>query len=256
MLNRLIAVCFIILLSLSLGSCNRYSKEIPTGSPFSASNVYANPEYNHTKLLKAVLMPIHNPNHDEGVVRYEKEFVSAALKNFGKFNYFHMQYDAQAVSRLDDDSMIDLETGQFHRMKLGEVGREYHAQGILKISIAEFRPFFPMFIKIKSSLVDTQTGETIWVFDHVYDVSDANVVNGMKVWWNTNKAGGSKFLKFNSALNRPSAFLDYVFYSMARSYGDIRVRNLEAIEKQRREEMTEAEEVKHLQKSGGGYFSW
>ncbi|SCA58498.1 hypothetical protein AB751O23_AD_00140 [Chlamydiales bacterium SCGC AB-751-O23] len=247
---------FAAILMFSLCSCNVYKKEIPTGSPYKLSNVYASPSYDHSQVVKTVLMPIHNPNQDEGVSRYEKELISSALKNFGKFNYFHMQYDASAASRMSDEGTIDLQTGEYHRMKLGELGREYHAQSILKVSVSEFRPFFPMFIKIKSSLVDTQTGEAIWVFDHVFDISDADVINGMKVWWNSTKAGGDKFLKFNSAVNRPSAFLDFVFYSIAKSYGDIRVRNLEAIQKQKIVEKSERDELKSLQKSGGYHFSW
>lgn len=247
MRTKLSFFCTLAFLLAVLSACHPFKKEIPTGSPFKLDNVYASPTYDHGKIVKALMLPIDNPRADDGVVRYEKEFISASLKNFGKFNYFFLQYDQDFSKIAQANDAIDVKTGKFHRMKLGEIAREYQAQALIKVSVSEFRPFFPMFIKVKASMIDVQTGEVVWVIDQVFDASDADIVNGMRMWWNSTKAGGNDSLRFNSALNRPSAFLDYVFYSLAKSYGDVRARNLEAIDSEQRNASKNRAELSNIQ---------
>lgn len=235
------------LLYLFLGGCQVYKKEVPTGSPMQIDNVYANPSYDHGFIKKVVLLPILNPNERKGVVQYREEITLSVMRNFGKFNYFNIQYDKnyEAVSA---GEAVNVDTGAYHRLKLGELGREYHAQGILQVTVSEFKPFFPLVMKVKSTLVDANSGEIVWVFDHVFDASDAEVINGMRIWWNTRKAGGDPSMHFISAKNRPGAFIDYICYMMARSYGDMRVVNLKAIERQEKEEQRKEREVVKMQK--------
>jgi hypothetical protein len=215
-----------IFLLISVG-CTRYAKEVPTGAPMRVDNVYANPYYDHSKLLNVLILPVDNFMERDELEFHRSQLTTAILRNWGKFNYFNVQFDPHYMETAG--RIVDVDTGRLDRSKLGEVGRTYGAHAVLQISIDEFRPFPPMRMKVKAVLLDANTGERAWSFDHTFDSDDAEVVNALRYWWNTRMAGGDPRNRFEVSRVRPSVFANFVFYTMARSYGEKRVRNVEVI---------------------------
>lgn len=213
---------------LILGGCTRYDKEIATGPPPPLHNVYANPTYDHSRLANVLLLPIDNFMVNESVEFHRKELTQSILRNFGKFNYFNISYDRYYPEKAG--RLLNLVTGEMDRIQLGEVGQTYRAQGVLQVMIDEFRAYPPMRLKVKAALIDTNTGERVWEFDHVFDADDSQVVNGMRIWWNTRVAGGDPRNRFEIGSLRPTVFANYVFYEMAQTYGKARVKNQKVVE--------------------------
>ena len=79
-----------------------------------------------------------------------------------------------------------------------------------------------MHITVRASLFDANRGDRIWSIDQVFDASDANVFNAIRLWWNDRKAGGTE-IRFEDRIVESTLFLDYVFYSVAESYGRSRI---------------------------------
>ena len=220
----------LLLLIVLFVGCHRYSKEIPTGAPMSFNNVYASPTYNHSKVMNLLILPINNVFQINELEAHRKEITLAVLRNFGKFHYFNLQYDRDFSKK--SDAVVDLETGKVDRVKLGAIGGEYRADAVFQMSISETQVFPPMRMNVKAAIIDTQTAEIIWAFDHVYDTDDANIVNAMRVWWNSRIAGGSYKNRFDQATVRPSLFFNFVFYTMARTYSKARVENSVVVEQE------------------------
>lgn len=216
---------------LMVSGCRTYLKEVPTGEPMQVDNIYASPTYDHSKILNLLVLPINNPLEDQEVDLHRDSLRLSVLRNFSKFNYFNVQFDKRFHEMTDE--LIDLETGIYDRAKVGAIGQEYNAQALMQISIDEFRAYPPMRMKIKAMIVDSESGERVWAFDHVFDTDDANVMNAMRRWWNTRIAGGDVRNRFELSTVRPSIFTSFVFYSMAKSYGRARLDNVASIERQK-----------------------
>lgn len=214
-------------------SCNTYKKEIPTGLSHTVDNTYSDPTYNHEKLTNVLLLPIENPLESHLVDRYNMTLANSAIRNFSKFNYFNISYDSD--SPLPAGKVLDLNKETMDRSLLGALGQEHHVQGVLQMSITDFNPYPSMRMHVKARLVDVETGQVVWTVDETFDTDDANVFNAMRIWWNSHKAGGNPFNRFDVTVLNPSFFMDYVFYSIAESYGKSRVVYVREIERAQNE---------------------
>ena len=243
--------CFfacILMVGVAVGGCRPCVEADPTGCSIEIDNVYADPAYDHGEIVNVLVLPFDNPMHITDFKLHHDELVHALLRNFGKYHYFNLQFDPF----FDEFSgrLINLDTGKMERLKLGAVGQEYNADAVLKVSINDYRAFPPMRMRIKAMLVDANTGEKVWAFDHVFDTDDADVVNDIRRWWNSNIAGGDKRRnRFALATVRPSMFNNYVFERMAQSYASTRVDNVRKVQYQAAEEA--AFEAEFNQMHGG-----
>lgn len=240
---------FIAFLFVALGmvSCRTYKKQIPTGSAFRTENVYVSLSYDHSKILNVFLLPLENPYEDPDLEVQRSDLSTSLLRNFAKFHYFHINCD-KSFSLENRQKIVDLETGKIDAFKVGALGREYNAQAIMKVSISEYRPYFPMRMNIRALLLDSLTGERIWAFDEIFDSDDAEVVNGMRYWWNSRIAGGDETNRFSLSKLRPSFFMNYIFYTMADSYARTRVKNVKAIERLKVLEERKVKSIKEKEK--------
>lgn len=219
---------FLAWILLGITACNPYSKEIPTGRPLKIDNVYTNPSYDYTQLVNVLLLPIGNPLENTSVQSHKQTLVNEIIRNFSKFHYFNIQYDTK--NNIVPGSIVNLSTDSVNKAALGALGEKYHAQGILKIDVVELQVFAPMRIHVKASLLDSNKGDLLWAIDQVFDADDAEVMNGLRMWWNTRMAGGDDYNRFEIKKITPSFFLNYVFYSVADSFGRSRVKNVLAID--------------------------
>ncbi|MDF2576921.1 MAG: hypothetical protein K0S74_405 [Chlamydiales bacterium] len=212
-----------------ISSCHPYQKQIPTGFSIKLENVYANPKYDHSKVNNVLCLPIQNPLRNQQLIFAQNDIKLSLLRNFGKFNYFNIQYPTHMEESMGE--VVNLDTGTINRLKLGAIGEQFSTQAILQVSIMDYRPFTPMRLQLKAVLVDCQTGEKVWAADQVFDAQDAHVINGMRIWWNTYVAGGNANQRFSTSMINPSFFIDFALFNLAQSYGDARVKNTEAIDK-------------------------
>lgn len=220
-------------LLLCLVSCQTVVREVTTGQPLVIQNVYANPTYPHHELFQVLLFPLQNPLNDEWVHFHRHRLTKRVLSNFGKFHYFSLQYDPQFI--LPSEEILNLHHYDVHRMKLGAIGDQYHVQAVLIMSILDFSPFPPMHLQLHALLLDANMGERIWECKQTFDLRDTEVINRMRLWWNTRRSGGLEKESFTASLIEPNVFVDFVFYILAKSYGEVRIENARLLEKAREE---------------------
>ncbi len=245
-MQKLLRVAVLCALLGGISGCHPYKKQIPTGEPKRIQNAYSSPKYDHTHLLNVLVLPVDNPMRLNAVEMQEKEILLSVVRNMGKFNYFNLQ-------TLDEDQLapgtiIDLEAGEVNRLKLGELGKDHNAQAVLKVSVQDYQTFAPLRIKIKAALVDSQTGERIWAIDEVFDSQDAEVINGMRIWWNTRISAGGSNTNYDFLANHisPGFFLNYVLYEVAQSYSEMRIANMKAVAQEREKLMQEQARVEEM----------
>jgi len=219
----------LIFCCISSTSCQFYSKEIPTGFPIKLENVYINTQYDHASIANVLILPVANPWLNKQVDRYKIDIAQSIARNFGKFQYFNTYYPTDIASSIKN--VIDVDIGTFNRIQMGELGQQFHAQVVLQVSLSDFKTYPPMKSHVKALLIDVNTGEKIWSVDQVFDTSDAKIINGMRIWWNTYRAGGAPQERFDANLQSPRFFIDFVFHSIAQSYGDARIKETNSIKK-------------------------
>jgi TolB-like protein len=229
-----------LLLGLCLTGCHPVGREIPTGDAIAINNVFADPSFKHSEIQNVLLLPIDNFMELDTIEFHRNTLTTSVLRNFGKFNYFNVFYDRHFAAT--SGRIIDLDAARLDRTQLGEVGVTYGVQALLQLSIDEFQAYPPMRMKVKATLYNANTGERFWAFDHVFDTDDAEVVNSMRLWWNGRIAGGDIKNRFEVSRVRPTLFANYVFYTMAQSYGDARMTNLHVVEELREKAKKERRE--------------
>jgi hypothetical protein len=190
-------------------------------------NAYAKPGFCHADIKNVLLLPVENSMEIEDLEFHREEVLLSILRSFGKNNYFNVQYDRE-YSAVGGE-IVNLDTGAMDRIALGEIGRVYNVDAVLKVDVAEYRAFAPMRMKVKAWLVTTDTGERIWAFDHVFDMDEQSVVNAYRIWWNCKLEGGDPKNRYGVSRVRPSLFSNFVFHSMAKTYETERVHNVAAI---------------------------
>lgn len=240
-MDRLLTVLFVFLLV----GCHSYKKEIPTGRNMKMTNSVAHPTYDHGKIMNLLVLPIDNTYKDESVALHHQDLTMSAIRNLSKFNYFNVQYDPH-FSAVAANDIVNLATGFIDPVRIGAVGEEYNAQGVMQISIDEFQAFAPMRLKLKAVIIDTETGERVWAFDQTFDADDASVINAMRIWWNTRIAGGDPRNHFDITMVRPSIFSNFAFFSMARSYAEARVRNVDYADRMAKERIEQERELQEM----------
>lgn len=221
--KRTLFLLFIACICMGISSCNPYKKQIPTGFPIEIKNVYTNPQYDHSRITSVLALPIDNPSEQATTKFAALELQKTILRNFGKFNYFNIHTPNKVYDQIK--SPINLDSGTIDRLRIGALGDEYYVQGILHVSISDYRPYSPMHMHVKAILVDSSSGEKVWSIDQVFDMKDANVVNGFRCWWNSERSGGLPNSRFSMDLQNPNVFTEFVFHSIAKSYGLHRVKN-------------------------------
>lgn len=232
MKNRTYLIGALLVLATVFSSCRPCVEARPTGCPIVLNNVYTNPDYPHDQVVNVLLLPIDDPMCNADLSFHKDEIIQAVLRNFGKMHYFNLQYDHHFHDISSD--FMSLSTGYVDRLKLGALGCEYNVQAVLVISVVDYRPYPPMQMHVKAMLLDVASSEQLWGFDHVFDFDDANVVNDMRIWWNSHIMGGDTLRnRFDLALVRPSMFQNYVFYRVARSYGESRENDAHLAEMER-----------------------
>ncbi len=225
--QALLKICMGVCILLTLAGCHPYTKQIPTGPAFKADNVYTNPSYDYKKLTNVTLLPVVNPLDNRMVNLYHKMLATTTLRNFTKFKYFNIHFDPD--TKVKTDTLINLDTNQIDRAAIGALGDKLNTQAMLQLTVTDLQVFPPMHISVKAALIDVENGERIWAFDSVFDTEDANVMNALRMWWNTHMAGGDHFNRFDIQKLNPSFFLNYVFYTMAESFGESRIKDVKNI---------------------------
>jgi hypothetical protein len=206
-----------------LPSCRPYTKEVPSGRPLQLQQVYANPSYDYTKLARVALLPLENPRSERSIFIHQNQLELKLLSNFSKRGDIDLYpVDPEKVS---EAQVISLEANRIDRFLTGNIGNEFNAQGILYVSCVHFHPYPPMQMHLKALMVDTQTGERIWSVDQVFDQNDANVINGMRHWWNGQRAGGLSVERFEVSSISTNSFADYCFFCLANSFTNERIKN-------------------------------
>jgi hypothetical protein len=234
------------LLALGVGGCKKYDDVSVLRTPMPYDNVYANPGYDHAHILNVLVLPLDNPMCDEEIERNNDQFMQSILSSFGKYNFFNVHNDPHFKETAGE--IINLNTGFIDRAKLGEIGRIYNADAVIQIAITDYQPFEPMRMKVKGALIDTNTGERVWHFDHTFDGDDQAMVNALRCWYNQNMAGGDKTTKFDVSKIRPSVFQSFIFTSMAEAYEYTRLRNTIAIEEEKERRRQERQELEKIRK--------
>lgn len=242
--QRLKSCLSVFFLFVTLASCRPYEKEVPTGSPLTPENVYSNVAYDHSQVVNVLMLPIENTYGNPSVSELYEELGSSLLLNFSKFHYFNLFKEKELTTR---DTIIDLGSSQVDRFKMGALAKANNAQAVLKVEISDFQPYYPMVMRVRGLLLDAFTGERIWEFSQVFDSDDAEVINAMRYWWNARMAGGDRSNRFDLSKLRPKFFMNYVFYTMADSYGSSRVANVQALKKQAKEDVRKEKRLEKKQ---------
>ena len=90
----------------------------------------------------------------------------------------------------------------------------YDADAVLFTEITHFRPYRPIAIGVRSSLVDLESGQVIWAFDDLFDSGEPSVSAGAKRFHLAHSRNVYPLHSAEVVLQSPTFFSKYVAYEM------------------------------------------
>lgn len=220
---------FLVALLAFVSGCRPYEKEIPTGKPLAMDKVYTHTSYDFAQIKRVLLLPIHNLREQTTVSMHRDKLELLLLSNFAKIGL--LEVEVMPYSDISSHKVVNLTKNEIDRALIGAISQEYHVDAVMHMSILNFNPFPSMQLHIRAVLLDSQTGQTVWSLEQVFDQNDANMINGMRYWWNKKRAGGFETERFAVSSINPQAFVDYCYYEMANTLAAQRIKNKEDIAK-------------------------
>jgi hypothetical protein len=106
---------------------------------------------------------------------------------------------------------------------LTKLRADYGVDGVLFTDLTHYRPYLPISIGMRSKLIDVQTGEVRWAFDHLFDTSNiatAREAEGYYLTTTTPSRAVEHGLDSTAILQSPSRFTKYVAWEAFRSLLD------------------------------------
>ena len=97
------------------------------------------------------------------------------------------------------------------------VRKVYDADAVLFTEITHFRPYRPIAIGVRSSLVDLESGQVIWAFDDLFDSGEPSVSAGAKRFHLAHSRNVYPLHSAEVVLQSPTFFSKYVAYEMFRT---------------------------------------
>ena len=106
---------------------------------------------------------------------------------------------------------------------LATLRADYGVDGVLFTDLTHYRPYLPISIGMRSKLIDAQSGQIRWAFDHLFDagnVATAKEAAGYYLTTTTPSPSVEHGVDAAAVLQSPSRFTKYVAWEAFRSLLD------------------------------------
>ncbi len=95
---------------------------------------------------------------------------------------------------------------------LGRVARETGAQAVLFLDITQSKSYPPLVLSFRTRLIDTTTGETVWMADEIFDSAHVPTARAARRHARANSNGPGDH--GHGLLQSPTRFADYAFQAI------------------------------------------
>lgn len=120
------------------------------------------------------------------------------------------------VVQLPRETMLEVEasdpakTGEYQVEALIAVGRRFRADAIVFGRVTAARSYYPQTLGLRTEMVSTKTGATLWEVDAMYDAGDRDVENAVRLHFEKEVAHYTESEDWRTILLSPSRFAGFV----------------------------------------------
>ncbi len=169
------ALGILVLGLLILGGCQA------TLSPKSSSSLSFNKSasFNTVQIRRVLLLPFEYTTDREAVIDEVTEAFVVELRKIGSF---------EVVVPTGDKSLLFLEQdvwvkGSVNFASALALRNKYDVDAIVFGNITHYRPYEPMLLGVKVSMISTDTGDVVWSADGVFDSNENDVAELVKQYF-------------------------------------------------------------------------
>jgi hypothetical protein len=100
--------------------------------------------------------------------------------------------------------------GEMSRETILAIAKRHQADGLLYGTITRYRPYEPMALGLRVSLVSAGAGDLVWEADGLFDTQDARVTQDLHNWYANRVSDRDRLDDWRSVLLSPARFTTYV----------------------------------------------
>ncbi len=200
----------IVLVGCASPRLDRELGDIPLGSQYAPSNLYAVselPEY----INRVAVLPVFFP---KGIEIDDQEFdgvVQAELRRIGRFEIVEVSPDV-LFSIIGSRRISTL--GAVPESLIEYIKTRLKADGILQTDLTSYRPYRPFEVGIRCRLYDLSTNSPLWAIDEVMNAGDKEVHIGSRRYSLDEIHNKYPFEDSYSALRSPNRFAAFTVHTL------------------------------------------
>lgn len=146
---------------------------------YETENYYISPDPADLYLKRVILVPFYNDTEFEGVDEQVTETFRVELEKMHRFEIIPAGKYAKVLK--EQNFFTD---GEYDQTKLYMVARALNANGLIFGAVKQYKPYKPLMLGIKATLIRADTGKVVWATDDTFDCARKNVATKAIVYYN------------------------------------------------------------------------
>lgn len=200
----------LIVISLFFGGCQSfYAERTKTllSPKYKTSNYFIYPDFELLDINHVAVVDFTNTSQEPGV---EKQVQDMFLRELNKVNKFEIS----PCPYIEQSKNLFTINGRYTKEDLLEIATKYHIDAILMVEITDYKAYQPLVLGIKIKMVQTITGDDIWIVDELYDSTAAKVSTAAKEYYFSYIDNDHTFYKWKIMLKSMRHFTQFVCYDI------------------------------------------
>jgi hypothetical protein len=181
------------------------SFDVVTGPDYAPANVYGRHWSEFHPLRKVAVLPLAGPQDAPGKIQIEPVFQAEITRA--------AVFETVQISPADLEQCTGQSTwsanGPLPKALLERLRKQYGCDGILLPQLTEYSPYPPIALGFKVQLAATDTGQTLWASDEVFNSGVPAVANGARRYQKQQTQGRYPAPDSRLILLCPTAFAHY-----------------------------------------------
>lgn len=200
----------LLLLIVFLSGCQSfYGQRAKTlvSPKYKAKNYFIYPDFDSLDINHVAVVDFTNSSTEPGI---EKNVQDMFLRELNKVNKFEIS----PCPYIEKSKQLFQINGRYTKEDLLDIAKNYHIDAVLMVEITHYKAYRPLVLGIKIKMVQTITGDDIWVVDELYDSTDYKVSSAAKEFYFKYIDNDHTFYKWKIMLKSMRHFTQFVCYDI------------------------------------------
>lgn len=177
---------------------------------YAANNYFLYPDFNSLDINNVAIGAFTNTSEEMGIEEKVKDIFLQELNKVNKFEISPCAY-------IDNNKQLFKINGRYTKKDLLDIAKNYHIDAVLMVEITHYKAYRPLVLGLKIKMVQTITGDEVWLVDELYDSTLAKVTSAAKEYYFANIDNDHTLYKWKVMFKSMRHFIQFVCYDIFKS---------------------------------------